>query len=1394
MSILRDADWSIQQLRLAYLRRIDDHHGARVISFPSHDRDRAYIDSDAGPPMGDNAVASSSKMTLADADTHVALGRLNDSAKFPEIATAYSPIISSQPLGPPGRGKRGAPLPFTLSRTASNNRRLRQGPGVATTTTTTTPSAQRDADPTAKRHSSLRYTQTIYPAGRTGALGIRVNAKRAPSLRDSSTAPKRHPRRGTDSIVPGSLGGGGIRGRHSLDESGKTPPQLYVSSSTAESRPRLLSDVGMRGARGRNQPLGAEASSSGTETDVFEEESSPRQAPSPLPPPTQSMTRTTSAGAVSPSLEPPTSPLGQRRRSATIDDSSTPANIRLGVLPATPTDPRPFALQSGQSKVNPAAPSGSMHDFSRPYTPSIPAKNPLRHLQSDSSLSSLVSSAAAGDESVENSPRPTPKELPLEGSSGVEASASSSRTLSPPARRPSWTILGASSGSQAGARSLPHSARRMSDGAVPGRTPSPLGRREEHSGETIIAEGEEEDSELEAIREQRGEDGTGSTSQSASDGPARIPRVRIDTRARNDGHEDGHGTKRSGRSKASRSKQRSRSRRPSHGRAPSPILSPEEQERQQNAWFRSLSLSPHEVATRSAANSVPLDRRGSNTGSIGPMSPERPSAALSPQPKPSALSLLLQRQNSAPENPFSQFYAGISGRSAAGGAAGSLSVDVYFPWSEGGDDAAKGGSDGATAGNGALRSKSSSRCLTLSVRKDATMEELIGYGLYCYWEAGWSPRLEDKASTSGGPQEIVLSTIGWVLRIVEDGEVDDDYPSLDRGLTVGRFGGDEFAIVEASQQQVRQHAATFDAILRRATRVVGGTGAGGTAGNAAAVGAGAGTAGVPANMAGSAYPRTLKPSTAAAATLAGTTLAPPGARLGGGLTSPTSLAPQHNNNLAPPGGGATLGRTAPNAPAFPGSPNTAVPSASAMPSATVSSLAAGGGPLGSTGPGSAAGGIGPSYYGNAPSIFLRILITPNDEVRYKTTLSVPEDMYLADVLELVCRRRQLGKADEWALVVPRESAAAALAGGGGLSGSVTAAGPDASAGENIVVPLDRTVESLQGSHDLVLVRRASLGAQGGLAALASQSTNPNASIFRNPILGGSIAGGGEQGAGSGTLGSSGLVAGGELSRDGRLTSKGSGTPRGAGAGGGLGPSASGSTLSSSSTATGMSSANLAHLLLAGSGSNYYRSWTVSRRLPPMFARGRNALPSGASSRLLHHAGGTTTHGHSTSHHHHNQQHERTLTIDGDWIHLIPTDAASNAGDGSGYGGRLLFGGGTSSSHAAASFSVGDVAGCRLSSAAAAAVAARSEGGDVSATTAGGDDAAGALSPSTSHHPLPAGSTHFKLTVALKSGGSGGTGSVGRQQKRFDLEAEDTRQAAEIVREINARRSRWGGGM
>ncbi|KAJ1943442.1 Component of a membrane-bound complex containing the Tor2p kinase [Linderina macrospora] len=47
----------------------------------------------------------------------------------------------------------------------------------------------------------------------------------------------------------------------------------------------------------------------------------------------------------------------------------------------------------------------------------------------------------------------------------------------------------------------------------------------------------------------------------------------------------------------------------------------------------------------------------------------------------------------------------------------------------------------------------------------------------------------------------------WALRIAEDGEIDDDFPALDRTRPVAKFAFDEFALCLATPEQVRQNEA-----------------------------------------------------------------------------------------------------------------------------------------------------------------------------------------------------------------------------------------------------------------------------------------------------------------------------------------------------------------------------------------------------------------------------------------------------------------------------------------------------------------------------------------------------------------------------------------------------------
>jgi target of rapamycin complex 2 subunit MAPKAP1 len=65
--------------------------------------------------------------------------------------------------------------------------------------------------------------------------------------------------------------------------------------------------------------------------------------------------------------------------------------------------------------------------------------------------------------------------------------------------------------------------------------------------------------------------------------------------------------------------------------------------------------------------------------------------------------------------------------------------------------------------------------MELSVRKDSTVEEVIGFALWSYWDEGWLPKLDDGVKEE--EEDVKLSAVGWIMRIAEDdGEVDDEFP------------------------------------------------------------------------------------------------------------------------------------------------------------------------------------------------------------------------------------------------------------------------------------------------------------------------------------------------------------------------------------------------------------------------------------------------------------------------------------------------------------------------------------------------------------------------------------------------------------------------------------------
>jgi hypothetical protein len=107
---------------------------------------------------------------------------------------------------------------------------------------------------------------------------------------------------------------------------------------------------------------------------------------------------------------------------------------------------------------------------------------------------------------------------------------------------------------------------------------------------------------------------------------------------------------------------------------------------------------------------------------------------------------------SSSTNPFTEFYAAISGRAETE----STNVSVFFPRAK----------------------QPSGQVMELNVRKDSSVEEVLGYALWNYWEEGWLPKLDEGLKGEDDPKwATTLSAVGWILRIAEDdGEVDEDFP------------------------------------------------------------------------------------------------------------------------------------------------------------------------------------------------------------------------------------------------------------------------------------------------------------------------------------------------------------------------------------------------------------------------------------------------------------------------------------------------------------------------------------------------------------------------------------------------------------------------------------------
>ncbi|CAE6421888.1 unnamed protein product [Rhizoctonia solani] len=343
-----------------------------------------------------------------------------------------------------------------------------------------------------------------------------------------------------------------------------------------------------------------------------------------------------------------------------------------------------------------------------------------------------------------------------------------------------------------------------------------------------------------------------------------------------------------------------------------------------------------------------------------------PVAAHRPSGK-SALTEALAARSTVSDNPFTELYSAISGRAEQG----AIPFRLWFPHANKVKDKDRRG-----------RPIEKSFSLEVKVRKDALAEELIGFGLWAYWESDQEPRLDEGLQgKTQAERDARLSAAGWNLRMWEDGEVDTDFPAIARTQTMTQIKTfEELAIVEATPEQVQQNMAAEGSIARRPSRMM--------------------------------------------------------------VTKPRQDS-NTTGGLAPPG--VVAGQAGP------------VPMMSSSDVVTSNILT-----------GASFGGT-TSVMPGGPPIFLRIKVAAKADVHYSTTINVTADTYMADVLEHVCRKRRLQDVKEWALMTESPS---------------------------ILIPLDRTVASLNGTKELLLVKRSLLDSLGlGKHSRVPRSSDPNASIF-----------------------------------------------------------------------------------------------------------------------------------------------------------------------------------------------------------------------------------------------------------------------------------------------------------
>ena len=189
------------------------------------------------------------------------------------------------------------------------------------------------------------------------------------------------------------------------------------------------------------------------------------------------------------------------------------------------------------------------------------------------------------------------------------------------------------------------------------------------------------------------------------------------------------------------------------------------------------AVTPHNTSPRKPASQEGLPK-------LPKLPPGRPISAVVP---PSLITMALKGNSGSDEKPFQRF-ADLSGK----GDPSPLWIKIYAPSSE-----------------------KSSTAIEVPIRRQkennpVTVVELIGLALWRYSEEGFKPELT----------ETDRSVNRWTLRIVEDEEVDFDFPALGRTRPVTDFTSnnnrppqrrardkpwDEFGLVKATDEQFKEN-------------------------------------------------------------------------------------------------------------------------------------------------------------------------------------------------------------------------------------------------------------------------------------------------------------------------------------------------------------------------------------------------------------------------------------------------------------------------------------------------------------------------------------------------------------------------------------------------------------